>query len=270
MDTDFTDSGSQASLTFHPDGNASFTVGDPTYATTDRTSWSLVAANARNTYGNTILEFSDSTYISSGYKFRVIPAYKDGKLMVYRSGLTRLSCDRTVQKNYPFNLYGNTEGELYRTMWNALIGSSTPVAQTSGSRVPDSTLPRLTGDELAGKTMQCSLLCREYYNTRYEPRKYSEFAKQEITVSVSTITDDNLLQYGNAFGPEYTIAGVSYRSVIQTSEGVFGIPPSASYQKSVFYKYSDNLSLLYHNDGVPINSTTDVYACETLTDNNLP
>ena len=139
MDTAFSPNGTTGSMVFT--NQANIRIGNFTYVN----GWDV------DDYSLTLSEFR------SGTNYQARTSYNGDTLALYRSGLTRLTCDRTVVENYPFTLYGESEAQTYREMWNAFIGASTPKAllrfspqdeNGNPTNGPATALPQLQGDEV--------------------------------------------------------------------------------------------------------------------------
>ena len=178
-----------------------------------------------------------------GENFPVHYSYKDDVLIRYTSGLQRTTCNRIVQENFPFTIYGEEKAEGYNKLWNAFIG--------------DNTLDKLSADQLIGRSMRCSLLYQTSGNDRQLGQRL-RWEELEYDITVEALGGD-----------EYSFSGYPTRvsgtpsNWTQSAEGEFiGVWDDLS-----FYGYSDDLSLLASNWSTPGASSSygnDIYACETL------
>ena len=232
MDSEFQPNGRVGSMTFNLSGSATVRVGNQVY--TD--GWDMSGIN-----------LSLSSFRASSTLHTPV-AYTDDGLTLYRSGLTRLQCERVVENNFPFRLYGEDKAERYRDMWDAFIGDSTPTARlttTSANRFPDTDFPQLSGNELAGRTLECG----------------GVYGRGTLGVDVSTEeTVDTVTALG---GDEYDFSGAVWT---ETSNGVFSQSTGSGGSERVFYRYSDNLLLRYTfwsgAIGSSVGNSTSVAACE--------
>jgi len=225
MVSEFERNGRVGGITFEPSGIATIVIGNATY--TDP--WQI--------NGHT---FEHWEFRGTGSGFRTPVSYTDDGLFFYRSGLTRLQCQRIVDKNYPSSLYGEDKAEQYREMWDAFIGESTPTAKlvgTNSSSLPDTDFAMLSGDELVGRTLQCGEI----------------YGHGTLGIRFSTVeTVDTVTAVGV---DEYDFSGTTFVRT-EISNGVFRERTGSGGSDSVYYRYTDNLILRYKHSSGAIGSSS--------------
>lgn len=249
MDSPFVINGVNGGIEFDPSGNAKFSTNSNLFYSG---SYRLDGAS---------LQLGGGIRVSSYFKTNV--SYQDGRLTLYRSGLSRLHCNRIVEENYPFSLYSADKAVLYRTMWNDYIGDSTPKAKLFSdfrqNYDPNSNFVKLQAEDIAGRTLSCLGL---YGHIDHLGTQYGRHSTHETTYSITALGND---EYEFTTNAHVSNGGLEETVWMADSQGVFTRQRYGEYSK-VFYRYTDDLYLLYEDFSGPFGSThgttVDVYACE--------
>ncbi len=235
-----------ASLRFDANGTAYVTIGANSFSG----QWSLNRLWNGDLFSLEVFDRSDIN-TANNRLFRANPSYADGRLTLYRSGLSRLSCNR-VSAPYPFNQYGEY-ADTYQDMWKTIIGNSTPASQLSSFSAPEFNLNLLRGDQLNGRTLQCAALYSEDYNNREFASQASTLPTQERIINIEYTGVD-------LRGNRETYDFGAFGEWVQNDQGQFW---AGSRSELNIFRYSDELSLLYYSIGVQ-RITTQLWACRDI------
>ena len=197
---------------------------------------------------STSLFFPGGPNFAAEWGFVSHRSYEDHTLTWYQTGLRRDVCDRIVVRNFPFSLYGEEKGDLYREAWNTFVGDGTP-------RAPEAGLDVLPAVQLADQALQCAHLSSTSNRIGGDVVSFSNF---HLEVSVEAVG-----------GNEYNVSGFPLgfgqadQVWTENADGGLSGPPDLT-----FYSYSEDLSIVRSESGGPLGSSTqttsEFYACEAI------
>ena len=185
---------------------------------------------------STSLFFPGGPNFAAEWGFVSHRSYEDHTLTWYQTGLRRDVCDRIVVRNFPFSLYGEEKGDLYREAWNTFVGDGTP-------RAPEAGLDVLPAVQLVDQALQCAHLSSTSNRTGGDVVSFSNF---HLEVSVEAVG-----------GNEYNVSGfpLGFAQADQVwtenADGGLSGPPDLT-----FYSYSEDLSIVRSESGGPLGSST--------------
>jgi len=242
MDSTFAPARS-ATLLFDANGMAQFEIGN----TQINGEWSLFKQWGGNQFALQVRRDANTLL------FNANPSYVDNQLTLYRSGVSRLVCDR-VPGNYPFDQYGEN-ANTYRQMWQSLLDGQAPltVASSFNQPAPNNRFTKLNGDQLDGRTLQCAPVYSELHNNREFESIRSTLITEEIVVDIEFLgieTRGDRRQY--RFGELGTW--------LESEHGEFW---AGSRSDLEIFSYTDELSLIYYGVGTqPLASKA--WACRDI------
>jgi len=208
-------------------------------------------------------QFVDTYESGNSVEFIQVPGYhrnhfeyKDNTLFWYSSGLRRKRCERIVDENFPFTVYGQQRAETYRKMLDAFIGDSTPLAMRSESFPVESKLEAAPAHLLAGQSLQCARLSSTSTESRYGGNETFRFNAIEKIVNVTFLEED-----------EYHLSGFELPDSIWTEsgDGVFRLNDVIlpGYTGIAIYQYGEEKYILHTlHFNPPYVTTEDIYACD--------